>query len=110
MLQDLERTIRHIALLYGFYLDEDEKIRKVKRVIQAKKKKAKGPTKMSIKYDIEVQWNAKHAIKLDKKNSNIMWQDAMALEVCALNELECFEFRDEGNYPKGNYQQTTLHM
>eukprot|EP00957_Ditylum_brightwellii_P096631 7359669-Ditylum_brightwellii.AAC.1 len=40
----------------------------------------------------------------------MMWQDAMALEVDTLNELECFEFRDEDNYPKGNYQQMTLHM
>eukprot|EP00957_Ditylum_brightwellii_P077745 5907708-Ditylum_brightwellii.AAC.1 len=34
----------------------------------------------------------------------------MALEIGALNELGCFEFRDEGNYPQGNYQGTTLHM
>eukprot|EP00957_Ditylum_brightwellii_P168491 12825425-Ditylum_brightwellii.AAC.1 len=99
MLQDLHRA-----------LDEDENIRKVRRVIQAKKKKANGPRKRVIKYGIEVLWNARHTIELDKKNGNIMWQDTMALEVGALNELECFDFRDEGNYPKGNYQQTTLYM
>eukprot|EP00957_Ditylum_brightwellii_P182864 13929249-Ditylum_brightwellii.AAC.1 len=65
---------------------------------------------MVSKYGIEVPQNAKHAIKLDEKNGNTMWQDAMALEVDVLNELECFEFRDEDNYPKGNYQQTTFHM
>eukprot|EP00957_Ditylum_brightwellii_P168623 12834599-Ditylum_brightwellii.AAC.1 len=40
-----------------------------------------GPRKTVIKYGIKVPWNAKHAIKLDEKNGNMMWQDAMALEV-----------------------------
>eukprot|EP00957_Ditylum_brightwellii_P117214 8938998-Ditylum_brightwellii.AAC.1 len=84
------RAIRCIECLYDFYLDEDENIRKVRRVIQTKKKKANRPRKTVIKYGIKVLWNAKHTIKLDAKNVNTMWQDAMALEVGALNELECF--------------------
>eukprot|EP00957_Ditylum_brightwellii_P123968 9450159-Ditylum_brightwellii.AAC.1 len=63
MLWDLNRAIRQIAHLYDFYIDEDENIG-------------------------EVLWNAKHAIKLDEKNGNTMWQDAMTLEDGTLNELE----------------------
>eukprot|EP00957_Ditylum_brightwellii_P015175 1143336-Ditylum_brightwellii.AAC.1 len=50
VLQDLVRAIRCIAHLYDFYLDDDENIRKVRRVIQAKKKKANGPRKMVINW------------------------------------------------------------
>eukprot|EP00957_Ditylum_brightwellii_P080941 6157354-Ditylum_brightwellii.AAC.1 len=39
-----------------------------------------------------------------------MWQDAMALEVDALKEMECFNFWDTGNKSAGNYQCTMLHM
>eukprot|EP00957_Ditylum_brightwellii_P086369 6572229-Ditylum_brightwellii.AAC.1 len=80
MLRDLDRAVRQIAHLYDFYLDEDENIRKVRRVIQAKKKKAKGPRNTVIKYGIKVPQNAKHAIELDEKDGNTMWQDAMAPE------------------------------
>eukprot|EP00957_Ditylum_brightwellii_P050606 3837010-Ditylum_brightwellii.AAC.1 len=65
---------------------------------------------MMIKYGIKVPQNAKHAIELDEKNGNTMWQDDMALEIATLNELDCFKFRGKDNYTKGNYQQTTLHM
>eukprot|EP00957_Ditylum_brightwellii_P115155 8782300-Ditylum_brightwellii.AAC.1 len=51
-----------------------------------------------------------HVIKLDKANGNTMWRDAMALEVDALKEVECFDFWDAGDRPAGNYQCTTLHM
>eukprot|EP00957_Ditylum_brightwellii_P009569 721558-Ditylum_brightwellii.AAC.1 len=40
-----------------------------------------------------------------------MWKDTMTLEVDALKEMKCFDFRDAGNKPVGNnYQCTTLHM
>eukprot|EP00957_Ditylum_brightwellii_P060799 4615809-Ditylum_brightwellii.AAC.1 len=38
-----------------------------------------------------------------------MWQDAMALKVDALKEMECFNFGDVGNKSAGNYKHTTLH-
>eukprot|EP00957_Ditylum_brightwellii_P181572 13830723-Ditylum_brightwellii.AAC.1 len=109
-MRDLDRAIRRLACLYDFYLDEDKSIRKVRRVIRAKKKKAKGPRTTVYKYGVEVPRNVKHALELDKQNGNTMWQDAMALEVDALQEMECFEFRDPGDIPTGGYQRTTLHM
>eukprot|EP00957_Ditylum_brightwellii_P211906 15366746-Ditylum_brightwellii.AAC.2 len=67
---------------------------KVRRVVQAKKKKAKGPRTTVYKYVVEVPRNVQHALQLDKQNNNTLWQNAMALEIKALNEMECFDFRD----------------
>eukprot|EP00957_Ditylum_brightwellii_P066771 5067094-Ditylum_brightwellii.AAC.1 len=51
-----------------------------------------------------------HAIELEKKNGNTLWQDAMAKEVKSLTDMDCFEFHKKGNVPKEDYQHTTLHM
>eukprot|EP00957_Ditylum_brightwellii_P172237 13111713-Ditylum_brightwellii.AAC.1 len=37
-----------------------------------------------------------------------MWQDGMALEINALNGMECFDFSDA--HPSISYQRTILHM
>eukprot|EP00957_Ditylum_brightwellii_P015114 1139773-Ditylum_brightwellii.AAC.1 len=54
--------------------------------------------------------SVKHAIELDKANGNTIWRDVMALEDDALQEMECFDFREAGDRPAGNYQCTALHM
>ena len=79
-------------------------------MVQAKKKKAKGPWTRVYKYDVEVPCNVKHALELDTANGNTMWQDVMALEVKALQDIDCFEFRPANDAPGGEYQLTTLHM
>eukprot|EP00957_Ditylum_brightwellii_P080713 6138642-Ditylum_brightwellii.AAC.1 len=109
-LQDLDRTVQRIAQLYNFYLDEIGRVRKVCCVFRAKKQNKKGPRTTVYKYGIEVPQNVKHAIKLDKANGNTMWRDAMALEVDALQEMECFDLQEAGDRPAGNYQCITLHM
>eukprot|EP00957_Ditylum_brightwellii_P207206 15351966-Ditylum_brightwellii.AAC.1 len=87
-LRVLSWAICCITKLYDFYLDEDGRVRKVRRVIKAKKKKNNGHSSLVFKYSIEVPQSANHAIKLDGKNGDMMWQDIMALEAKALNEIE----------------------
>eukprot|EP00957_Ditylum_brightwellii_P032867 2491902-Ditylum_brightwellii.AAC.2 len=84
--------------------------RAVKRVVRAKKKDSRGPRTMVWKYGVEVPCNMKHVIELDNANGNTLWQDAMALEIKALQDMNCFKFRDAGDIPPGGYQHTTLHM
>eukprot|EP00957_Ditylum_brightwellii_P013699 1032605-Ditylum_brightwellii.AAC.1 len=61
--------------------DQDDHVRKVRRIVQAKKKRQKMRRILVYKYGVEVPHNVKHALELDKLNGNMMWQDAMALEV-----------------------------
>eukprot|EP00957_Ditylum_brightwellii_P148249 11287659-Ditylum_brightwellii.AAC.1 len=49
---------------------------------------------MASKYRVEVPQN----------------MDAMAKEVQALQDMDCFEFREQGNTPRDDFQKTTLHM
>eukprot|EP00957_Ditylum_brightwellii_P207350 15352571-Ditylum_brightwellii.AAC.1 len=70
----------------------------------------KNPRTMVYKYGVKVPQSVKYVIELDKVNGNTIWRDAMALEVDALQEMECFDFRDARDRPAGNYQCTTLHM
>eukprot|EP00957_Ditylum_brightwellii_P094735 7214569-Ditylum_brightwellii.AAC.1 len=39
-----------------------------------------------------------------------MWKDAMAKEVHALQDMDCFEFREQGNKPGVDFQKTMLCM
>ena len=50
------------------------------------------------------------AIKLDGKNGNTYWQDAMKKEVDALVQLDCFRFEKSGYKPGKEYQSTILFM
>eukprot|EP00957_Ditylum_brightwellii_P102684 7825752-Ditylum_brightwellii.AAC.1 len=68
---------------------------KVRRVVCAKKKKVKRPIITVYKYGAEVPRNLQHALQLDKENNNNMWQDTIALEIKALNKMDCFSHRDE---------------
>ena len=46
--------------------------------------------KTSHKYDIETPTSVKHAIEIDQKNGNTLWQDALAKEmgnVCVAFEI-----------------------
>ena len=77
--------------------------------MQTKKKKGKnrGPI---IKYGVEVPESVKHAIRLDAENRNTYWKDAMNLEIKALNDMRCFEYRAKHDKPDDNYQFIQLHM
>lgn len=111
VVRDCGRAIRRINLLYDFYLDEDETVRKVRRLAKnGRKKKKKFSSKPVFKYGIEVPRNAKHALILDQKNENTFWQDSMKKEVDDLLALDCFEYKDAGFHPGEGWQETSLHM
>eukprot|EP00957_Ditylum_brightwellii_P018277 1377094-Ditylum_brightwellii.AAC.1 len=71
-------------------MDDKEHIRKVRHVVRAKKQNGNGPRTMVYKNGVKVPIGVKHAIELDKANSDTMWQDTMTLKVDALKEMECF--------------------
>ena len=112
VVRDMDRAIRRIVRLYDFYLDEDDNVKHIRRV-QKKggRKSKKPPVKIKYKYGIKVPGNVREAIEIDKANGDTYWQDAMRLEVGALLDLDCFEFKPEGWKPEEpGFQKTNLHM
>jgi hypothetical protein len=111
-LRDLKRSIRRVARLYDFYLDEDDVVRKVRRAQQGgnKKKKRKNYGKPVFMWGIQVPRTTRQALEFDQENSNTFWQDSIRKEVTALTELECFDFKDDDFKCADDYQKTTLTM
>jgi hypothetical protein len=114
VIRDHRRAVRRVTRLYDFYLDDDDSIRKIRRVLRhTNKKKKKVPKEVrQIKYGFQVPRSPKDALELDKINGNDKWKLAMKKEVDSLIRLECFEFKDKG-YEKTlskNWQWTKLFM
>ena len=111
VVRDMDRAIRRITRLYDFYLDDDDTIRRVRRIQKGKaKKKKKFTTKPVYKYGILVPRNAAHAIELDRLAGNTLWQESMKKEVDDLASLDCWDYKEEGFVPGEGWQKTTLHM
>ena len=111
VVRDMDRAIRRITRLYDFYLDDDDTIRRVRKIQKGKaKKKKKFTTKPVYKYGILVPRNAAHAIELDRLAGNTLWQESMKKEVDDLASLDCWDYKEEGFVPGEGWQKTTLHM
>ena len=106
----MERAIRRVARLYDFFLNENNEIKRARWAIRAKKKRVYGPKEKKLKFGIEVPRTVKDAFKLDQKNGNTLWQDALEKEMKALEELDCFEYHPAGYNPGDDFQRTRLHI
>jgi hypothetical protein len=111
-LRDISRTARRIAKLYDFHLDENQEVYAVRRALKNsnKKKKKKYDPRPQFKYGVQVPRNIKQAIEFDRINGNTLWQDSIKLEIKALTDLECFDFKDPDHKCGSDYQKTTLTM
>ena len=112
VVKDMEKATRRIARLYDFFLDEDDNIKYIRRTQKnGSRKKKRPPSKTTYKYGVKVPRNVDEAIRFDNENGDTFWQDAMRLEVGALVDLDCFEFKSKGWKPEDpGFQKTTLHM
>ena len=112
VLRDMHRAIRRITRLYDFFLDDDDSIRKVRRIQSNKGRKKKKPAqhRRQFKYGIEIPRNVEHALKLDEANGNTFWFDSIRKEVDDVIALDCFEFKEAGYNPGGDWQRATLHI
>ena len=110
VLRDIDRAVRRITRLYDFYLDDNDSIRTVRKAVRAKKKKPFNLQSNIFKYGIQVPRTVKQAYELDKKNGNNFWRDAIELEMSALYDLKCFEFKEKGFIPDSPYQKTNLRI
>jgi hypothetical protein len=72
-------------------VDETDHFEQLARVFKAKVER--GPI---IKFGVEVPKNPIHAIRLDRKNGNRLWQDATAVELHQINEYETFRLPKPG--------------
>ena len=109
-LRDLDRAVRRVARLYDFFLDDDDNIRKIRRQKVRAKKKKSGFGQKVFKFGIQVPRTVKEALQLDAKNGNTLWQDALEIEMSALEDMDCFEFMEKGYDPGEGWQRTRLHM
>ena len=64
------------------------------------------------KYGFEVPRNYNHAVRLDERNGNTLWQDAVALELQQIDEYNTFE--DYGHKSKAapppGYKKIRVHL
>jgi len=62
------------------------------------------------KYGYEVPHDYNNAIKLDKCNGNIKWQDSTALEMSQLHEYKTFKDLGKGGKLPGGYRKICVHL
>jgi hypothetical protein len=77
--------------------------------INKKRKKKYGP-KSQFKYGVQVSRNMKEVTNFDEANNNTLWSDSIKLEIKALTDLECFDFKDPDHDCGKEYQHTTLTL
>ncbi len=111
-LRDISRTTRRMVKLCDFHLDDNEEACSVRRATKSsnKKKKKKHDPKPQHKYGVQVPRNIRQAMDFDKTNGNTLWQDSIKIEIKALTDLECFDFKDPDHKCGPEYQKTTLTM
>ena len=62
------------------------------------------------KYGIKLPWSTKHALELDKKNSNNLWAEAIKLEIHQMiHKFEAFWIHDSKTPPVG-FQKLCYHF
>ena len=66
--------------------------------------------KGNLKYGIEVPNDYKDAMGLDRANGNTLWRDSVTLEMDALINHKCFEFRSPDCNITKDYQYAPLRM
>jgi hypothetical protein len=98
--------------LYDFHLDDNNEVYAVRRAVQHgnNNKKKKYDPKPQFKYGVQVPRNMTQATKFDKANNNTLWSDSIKLEIKALTDLECFDFKDPDYDCGKEYQRTTLTL
>ena len=64
--------------------------------------------KTTHKYGIEIPRDVEHAHKIDSRNGNTMWRDALKKEM--YNVGVAFEILDEGAYAPHGWKQVTRHL
>ena len=80
-------------------------------MIAKKKKAGLAPRGKVFKFGIQVPRTIKEAYELDAANGNTTyWQDAIKLEMDALENFDAFEFHPKGYNPGSDYQSTRLRM
>jgi hypothetical protein len=98
--------------LYNFHLDNNNEVYAVRRAVQHgnKKKKEKYDPKPQFKYGVQVPRNMSQARKFNEANNNTLWSNSIKLEIKALMDLECFDFKDPDHACGKEYQCTTLTL
>jgi hypothetical protein len=109
-IRDLDRAVRRIARLYHTYLDEEDDVYTVRRVLRRNKKKKKFTPGPSFKYGVEVPQSVRQALEFDKANGNTAWQDSIEAEMSQLVRLKCFDFEAPDFEPAPDYQKTRLRL
>jgi hypothetical protein len=64
------------------------------------------------KYGFEVPRNYAHAVRLDERNGNTRWQDAVQIEMDQINEYKTFKdlgYKDTAKIPTG-YKKIRVHL
>ena len=62
------------------------------------------------KFGVEIPKSVKHALELDRKSGNTLWQDAIALEVGQILDYETFDNLGKDATPPPGYKRIRLHF
>ncbi len=62
------------------------------------------------KYGYEVPKNYEHAVKLDAKNGNTKWQDAISLELVQMDDYKTFKDLGKDAEPPPGYKKIRVHL
>ena len=90
-IRDILRTIRQTLQMYDFWMDESDRIFRVRRKVRgSKKKKRVDFIKKNSNYGLEKSRNVKRDLDIDTEIGYTKWCDSMALEVDSLIELDWF--------------------
>jgi hypothetical protein len=99
-----------MAKLHDFQLDENDEACSVRCALKQtnKKKKKMCDPKPQFNHGAQVPKTIKQAIEFDTADGNALWQDSIKLEIKALTDLDCFDFKDPDHKCGPEHQRTTL--
>ena len=67
-------------------------------------------TAPKFKYGYEIPKGYDHAIRLDQRNKNTKWQDAVKLEMSQMDEYNTFKDYGKGGKPPSGYKKIRVHF
>ena len=66
--------------------------------------------KPKFKYGFEIPRNFKHAVEIDKRNGNTLWQDATKLELDSMAAYDVFKDLGHNAAPPPKYKKIRVHL
>jgi hypothetical protein len=105
LLRKVRRVTRRLSKIFDCCKDDTSKEKKPRKKPGVNKRKQRKE-----KYGVTIPTKYSEAVQLDVSNGNTLWQTAVQIELAALIDHGCFEFKSKDYKPSSEYQFAPLRL